>query len=228
MLSTAAAAALPLLSPPPPPLVFYPCAAQLGEHLGLQLSQRARLEATLEGFALLRSSRIRLLREGDVLVVNLGRKRGAPTPSAANGAEEQKSKKSKRQGQSVGANSISSGTSSSRGAGGGSDRSGRGAISSSSWTDTSSSSSSEAADDSSSDAADSSGSSETEGTGAVAATHKQEQQTPATKLPASPNTAVRICVPMFVIDVYGDAHDFPVARQPSINRPATHPGLGCR
>lgn len=63
---------------------------QLGAHLRLRPLVASRLEATLDGFALLRGSSAQLLREGDTMVVGVDRKRAASAPPAGNGHAQHK------------------------------------------------------------------------------------------------------------------------------------------
>ena len=55
----------------------------MGAHLGLKPVQRSGLVATMDGFAVLSSSKTEVLRDGDTLLVSQGRKRGTAAAFAA-------------------------------------------------------------------------------------------------------------------------------------------------
>lgn len=86
--------------------------AQLGTHLGLEAAQSRRLAAAMDGFAVLGSSRAVLLRDGDTLVVSLGRKRESAGKSPQEVGEEEQPA-AKRRAAAAGAPAVAASSASS-------------------------------------------------------------------------------------------------------------------
>ena len=172
----------------PPPLSR--CCLQVGAHLGLKPVQRSGLVATMDGFAVLSSSKTEVLRDGDTLLVSQGRKRGTAAAFAAAADEGLPPAKKRGAGAS---SSGSEGEEEEKDEAGGTSSSEPSSSSSSDDEagDTSSESASSSSSEDDEDSASSSSDSE-DGKGAgkaAAGTKSPGFQTPADK--ATPGTAVR-------------------------------------